>query len=113
MKFKLLTRNILTGFFLFLMAGGVLAASPAYRLYVDGLSCPFCAYGLEKKLGALKGVQRIETNIKDGAVIVTMQDGLALDEATAKKAVKDAGFTLRKLEAVQPIPPNKQEGHAK
>lgn len=75
-----------------------LAATQSYRLQVDGLACPFCAYGIEKKLGALDGVDRLETNIKDGTVIVTMKDGAVLDEATAKQAVKDAGFTLNGFE---------------
>ena len=52
----------------------------------------------------LEGVQSVETNIKDGAVIVTMKDGFTIDEATAKKAVKEAGFSLRKFEPVQSAP---------
>jgi len=71
-----------------------LAAGPSYRLEAAGLACPFCAHGIEKKLTTLDGVEGVETNIKDGAVIVTMKDGAKLDEATAKQAVKDAGFTL-------------------
>lgn len=90
--------------FALLLAGWVataaLAAGPSYRLKVDGLACPFCAYGVEKKLGALDGVERLETNIKDGTVVVTMKDGAVLDEATAKQAVKDAGFTLNGFEQV-------------
>ena len=77
-----------------------LGATQSYRLKVDGLACPFCAYGIEKKLGALDGVERLETNIKDGTVVVTMKDGAVLDEATAKQAVKDAGFTLNGFEQV-------------
>lgn len=77
-----------------------LAAGPSYRLEVAGLACPFCAYGIEKKLTALDGVERVETNIKEGAVTVTMKDGAAFDEATAKRAVKDAGFTLDGFEKV-------------
>ncbi|PKL98429.1 MAG: copper chaperone [Gammaproteobacteria bacterium HGW-Gammaproteobacteria-7] len=81
-----------------------MAAPPAYRLHVDGLSCPFCAYGLEKKLGAVPGVRELETRIKDGTVIITMKDGVALDEAAARQAVKAAGFSLRKFEPVQSTP---------
>jgi len=81
-------------------AAAALAAGPSYRLEVAGLACPFCAYGIEKKLSALDGVERIETHIKEGAVIVTMKDGATLDEATAKQAVKDAGFTLGGFEQV-------------
>lgn len=78
-----------------------LATTQSYRLRVDGLACPFCAYGIEKKLSALDGVDRLETNIKEGAVVVTMEEGARLDEETAKQAVKDAGFTLK---AFEPVP---------
>jgi len=72
----------------------VFAAGPSYRLEVAGLACPFCAYGIEKKLNAIDGVQRVETHIGEGAVMVTMKDGAELARATAKRAVKQAGFTL-------------------
>jgi mercuric ion binding protein len=89
---------------LVLMATGVLAAPPTYQLHVDGLACPLCAYGIEKKLGALEGVRGIETRIEDGTVIVTMKDGVTLDEASAKQAVNEAGFSLRKFGQVQSAP---------
>lgn len=82
-----------------------LAAGPSYRLAVDGLACPFCAYGIEKKLNALDGVERLETNIEDGSVIVTMQDGVTLDAVQVGKVVKAAGFSLRKFEPLQPAQP--------
>jgi len=87
------------------VVAGLAAASPAagesYRLRVDGLSCPFCAYGIEKELAALDGVAEVETEIEQGAVIVTMRDGAELDRETARAAVTAAGFTLggfRRLE---------------
>lgn len=104
MKFSVFIQRMAAAFSLALMATGVLAAPPSYQLHVDGLSCPFCAYGIEKKLGALAGVQSVETHIKDGAVIVIMKDGATLDEAAAKRAVKEAGFSLRKFEALPAAP---------
>lgn len=104
MKFKTFTQRMAIVLGLILVTTSVLAAPATYQLRVDGLSCPFCAYGIEKKLGALEGVQSIKTNIKDGVVIVIMKDGATLNEATAKKAVKEAGFSLRKLEPVQSAP---------
>lgn len=82
------------------MATAVLAAGPSYRIEVAGLACPFCAYGIEKKLIALDGVERVETNIKAGTVTVTMKDGARLDRATAERAVKRAGFTLKGIRLV-------------
>ncbi len=74
-------------------------AGEVYNLYVDGLACPFCAYGVEKKVTGLKGVEKIDIDIDGGLVSVTMAGGATLDEATASEAVDQAGFSLRKFEA--------------
>ncbi len=66
-----------------------------YELGVDGLGCPFCAYGIEKELGSLEGVDKVEIDIKRAVAVVTMAEGAALDEDTAKQAVEHAGFDLR------------------
>lgn len=71
-------------------AGGV-----RYQLEVDGLACPFCAYGIEKKLSQLSGVKQVETDVANGRVDVDMADGQPLKEDQARQAVKDAGFSLR------------------
>lgn len=85
-----------------LTSASAFAAQQAYKLRVDGLSCPFCAYGVEKKLNAIKDVQGVGVDIASGTVTVTMAEGASLDEATAKQAVRDAGFTLRGFESAQP-----------
>ena len=74
------------------------ADSHIYKLYVDGLACPFCAYGVEKQVGGLDNVEAIEIQIDEGIVEVTMKPGTALNEADASQAVSDAGFTLRKFQ---------------
>ncbi|MDP2681470.1 MAG: heavy-metal-associated domain-containing protein [Deltaproteobacteria bacterium] len=109
---KFIDPSIAIALSLILVATSVLAAPASYRLRVDGLACPFCAYGIEKKLGALEGVQSVETHIKDGVVIVTMKGGVTLDEATAKKAVKEAGFNLRSFEQTQAAPQSTPGGQA-
>ncbi len=82
----------------------LVAASPAfaggdtYRLYVDGLACPYCAYGVEKQVGSLEGVESVDIRINDGVVAVTMAPGARLTEEQARQAVADAGFSLRKFE---------------
>ena len=32
---------------------------------VDGASCPFCAFGLEKRLGHLEGVAQVRMEMKE------------------------------------------------
>ena len=70
-------------------------ADSVYTLEVNGLGCPFCVYGIEKQLSRIDGVESISTDIKSGTVIVTVQAGVVLDEADAKQAIEDAGFTMR------------------
>ncbi len=94
-------RSLAFGLSLFIPAGAAVAASPAYKLRVDGLACPFCAYGIEKQLSKLEGVARVDVDIEKGAVMVRLKEGATLDEATAKAAVKSAGFTLRAFEQVR------------
>ncbi len=76
-------------------------AGEVYKLYVDGLACPFCAYGVEKKVGGLDGVERVDIDIDEGVVAVTMAEGSTLAEAAAKRAIDEAGFTLRAFEAAK------------
>lgn len=72
-----------------------LAADNQYVLGVDGLACPFCAFGIEKRLNKVDGVTDTEVDIGDSVVRVTLQAGKKLTEEQARQAVKEAGFTLR------------------
>ena len=78
----------------------------AYAIGVDGLACPFCAYGIEKRIHKLDGVDSVETDIRLGQIIVHMRDGKTLDRAQAEEAVEKAGFSLRSFEqaAKKPSP---------
>jgi mercuric ion binding protein len=79
----------------------VLAAGIQYQLRVDGLACPFCAYGVEKKLSSIEGVEDIEVNIEKGEVLVTMKDGSTLSETLAGEKIEKAGFTLGSFSQVK------------
>lgn len=72
-----------------------LAADNQYVLGVDGLACPFCAFGIEKRLNKVDGVTGVEVDIGDSVVRVTLQAGKTLTEEQARQAVDEAGFTLR------------------
>ncbi len=78
------------------------AASTQYLLRVDGLSCPFCAYGIEKKLIKTEGVESVTFDLDKGLVIVKAKEGVTLTEARLKQLVDDAGFTLRSV-SEQPL----------
>lgn len=82
-------------------AGLMLTASSAiaktYKIWVDGLACPFCTYGIEKQLGKLPNVTSLKTSIKSGTVTIKTKNNKALTDAQLRGAVKRAGFTVRKI----------------
>lgn len=73
----------------------VMAGDNRYVLGVDGLACPFCAYGIEKRLNKVDGVTDVQVDVGESLVHVTMQEGKTLTEDGARQAVDEAGFTLR------------------
>lgn len=77
--------------------GIAFAAGSQYIMRVDGLACPYCAYGIEKKLKKIDGVKKIDIDLNKGLVIVNVAEGVILSEEKMKKLFKDAGFTYRSM----------------
>ena len=96
-------RNVLSMTAALLLLG--LVAPPAWsqvesiEMRVDGLACPFCAYGLEKKLKEVPGVSNVEIRVNGGIVILRSEKGESIDVDGLKPAVKEAGFTEREIAA--------------
>lgn len=77
-------------------AGGVTATHPnAYVLQVDGLACPFCAFGIEKEFSRQPGVTNTNVNLANGVLIVTVKPGTRFTDAQLKQVVHAAGFVLK------------------
>lgn len=72
--------------------------TPDATVYVDGLACPFCAYGLEKKLKNLDAIRALEVQLEEGRVLLTFKEGQSLTKEEIQQAVEKAGFTARKIE---------------
>lgn len=68
------------------------------KLEVNGLACPFCAYGLEKKLKAIKGAEDFYVDIKDGYAVMAVPLTTKVTKHELKKLVSDAGFELKSVE---------------
>ena len=75
------------------------ASVSRYEVRADGLACPFCAYGLEKKLKALPGVADVHVDLEGGVASFDVADGTLLPPGPVEKAVRDAGFTPRGITA--------------
>lgn len=59
-----------------------------------GMSCPFCAYGVQKKLEALDGVETLQVDLESGIATLEMADGADLTNARLVQTVEDAGFEV-------------------
>lgn len=64
-------------------------------LRVDGLSCPFCAYGIEKKLEEVDNIASMEILMEEGLVVIQPEPGTSVDLAAVGEAVRQGGFTPR------------------
>jgi len=61
---------------------------------VDGLSCAFCAFSLEKKLKEIKNVESADINVTDGVVYLILKKGTSVTEEQIKEKVDESGFTF-------------------
>ncbi len=81
---------------LFLLSGFAIAG-PQEVLEIDvaGMTCAFCAYGVEKNLGKLAGVEKAQVSLEAKKVRVVMKPGETPDETRIREIIRDAGFTPR------------------
>lgn len=64
-----------------------------FEVQVDGLGCPFCAYGLEKKFKEFKGIKKVEIEIETGNFSFIYPSEKELSLAQVEKQVEKAGYT--------------------
>ena len=81
-----------------LFAAPLWADESQYNVGVDGMSCPFCVYGLEKQIKKIDGVSAVATNLERGEIVVSMKEGNSLERNSIDKAVSNAGFNVRSFE---------------
>lgn len=63
-----------------------------------GMSCPFCAYGVEQKLKRVEGVEDLEVDLKTGIATLILAEGADVSNATLKETVEEAGFEVAAIE---------------
>ena len=70
---------------------------PDVIIEVDGLACPFCAYGIEKRLKKIDGVAELSVLLEEGKVQLKLAEGATVSEERLQKAVAEAGFETRSI----------------
>ncbi len=64
------------------------------ELTVAGMACPFCAFGIEKKLRAVDGVQEVTVFLDDGVIQLVFSPANGATAGEVQHAVEEAGFRL-------------------
>ncbi len=75
-----------------LMAFG--AERQVVDIAVKGMTCPFCAYGLEKSLRKADEVDHAAASLKDQNVRIELKPGTQPDIARYKQLIHDAGTEI-------------------
>ncbi len=60
---------------------------------VNGMACPFCAYGLRKELLTLPGVKDVQVNLDKSQAAIDLRGGSDIQDSQIEQAVRKAGFT--------------------
>ena len=85
------------------LALGLLASSAVRaelleaELTVAGMACPFCVFGIEKKLSAIDGVQSVTVLLDEGRVRLVFSPSNHASTRDIRDAVKSTGFKLSEL----------------
>lgn len=64
-----------------------------FEIQVDGLGCPFCAYGLEKKFKEFKGIRQVKIDIETGNFTFAYPSEKKLPLEDVEHQVEKAGYT--------------------
>ena len=82
-----------------LLSTGAFAGETLYKIRVDGVACPYCGYGIEKKLNQIDGVKFVDIDLEKGVVTAQSAEGVTLTDVQVEKLINDSGFTFRGMEA--------------
>jgi copper chaperone CopZ len=88
--------------FQFLLAVTLLAVATSsmaatIEMTVNGLVCAFCAQGIEKKLKKFPATAEVVVNLEHRLVAVALKDGQDIPDADLRKALTDAGYTVKTI----------------
>ncbi len=67
------------------------------QVTILGMSCPFCAYGVQQKLQRLDGVEDLEVELSTGLATLTLEEEADLSNELLLETVKVSGFEAAKI----------------
>ena len=79
----------------------VTANAGTIEMKVNGLVCAFCAQGIEKTLKEYPATADVVVSLENRLVAVATKDGQDIPDAELKKALTDAGYTVKEIARTQ------------
>ncbi len=64
---------------------------------VEGMACPFCAFGVEMRLRQVRGVGEVEVQMEAGTAELAATEGGSIGVGQIPEAIRKAGFTPGRL----------------
>jgi copper chaperone CopZ len=83
---------------LMMLAATATSTAGTIEMTVNGLVCAFCAQGIEKKLKKFAATAEVVVNLEHRLVAVSLKDGQDIPDADLRKALTDAGYTVKSIE---------------
>jgi copper chaperone CopZ len=80
-----------------LFALAATSAAATVEMTVNGLVCAFCAQGIEKKLKKFPAAAEVLVSLEHRLVAVSLKDGQDISDAELRKALTDAGYTVKAI----------------
>jgi periplasmic mercuric ion binding protein len=76
--------------------------TPDVVIEVGGLACPFCAYGIEKRLHKIDELAELSVLLEEGKVQLKVKEGETVSSERLRKAIADAGFEAKSIVFLNP-----------
>ena len=67
------------------------------KIEIKGLACPYCAYGMEKELKKVSGVDKVDIELKTGLAYISTPIAQKPSAESLKKIIVDSGFTAGEI----------------
>ncbi|HFA52120.1 MAG TPA: heavy-metal-associated domain-containing protein [Bacteroidetes bacterium] len=68
------------------------------KIEIKGLACPYCAYGMERELKKVSGVEDVDIELKTGMAYISTPISQKPSKEELTKIVDDGGFTAGGIE---------------
>ncbi len=81
-----------------LLAFVLQSSAATIEMTVNGLVCAFCAQGIEKKLKKYPATEEVVVSLEHRLVAVALKDGQDIPDADLRKALTDAGYTVKAID---------------